>query len=82
MAEEEENILAEARKLPFIERVAHKNWKARSEAYEGMRAACERAQSDEDDCFAEFGEPCCRRPTSSRLYLPPLTPSCLYGFTC
>ncbi len=64
MAEEEEKILADARKLPYIERVTHKNWKARSEAYEGMREACERALSNEDDCFTEFGE----RQTCSNPY--------------
>lgn len=56
MADEEDRILADARKLPYAERVVHKNWKARSEAYEGMQAACERALSDEDECFAELGE--------------------------
>ena len=56
MADEEDRILADARKLPYAERVVHKNWKARSEAYEGIQAACERALTDEDDCFAEFGE--------------------------
>lgn len=56
MAEEENRILADARKLPYAERVLHKNWKARSEAYEGIQAACERAITAKDECFAEFGK--------------------------
>ncbi len=53
--QEEEKILSDARKLPLSERVAHKSWKARSEAYDSVAAACERALSEEDECFAEYG---------------------------
>lgn len=52
---EEDKILADARKLPLSERVAHKSWKARSEAYDSINSACDRALSEEDECFAECG---------------------------
>lgn len=55
--QDEEKILADARKLSFSERVAHKSWKARSEAYDSIASACERALSEADDCFAEYGKP-------------------------
>ena len=53
MAEEEEATLSEARKLPLAERVSHKNWKARGEAYDSIAAACERAF--DSDGVLEYG---------------------------
>lgn len=53
--QDEEKVLADARKLPFSERVASKNWKVRSEAYENIASACKRALSETDACFDEFG---------------------------
>lgn len=53
--QDEEKILADARKLPISERVAHKSWKARGEAYDSISTACERALNEDDECFREFG---------------------------
>jgi alpha-N-acetylglucosamine transferase len=52
---DEQKVLADARKLPYSERVAHKNWKVRSEAYESIASTCSRAFSENDECFYEFG---------------------------
>ncbi|KAK9818850.1 hypothetical protein WJX81_005118, partial [Elliptochloris bilobata] len=40
--------LEQAAKLPYSERVAHKNWKIRAEVYADIRSACERAASADD----------------------------------
>ena len=40
--------LEQAAKLPFAERVSHKNWKIRAEAYTDIKNACERATSEDD----------------------------------
>ena len=53
MAEDDEAVLSEVRKLPLAERVSHKNWKARGEAYDSIASACERAVGNSD--VAEFG---------------------------
>lgn len=50
---EEEATLAEARQLPLAERVSHKKWKARGEAYDSIAAACERAF--DSDGVSEYG---------------------------
>ena len=67
--QDEDKILADARKLPVSERVAHKSWKARSEAYDSIASACERALSEEDDCFAEYGEPVVSSPLLSVAFI-------------
>ena len=54
MAEEEDVALAEARKLPLAERVSHKNWKVRGEAYDSIASACGRAF--DSDGVTEYGE--------------------------
>lgn len=54
MAEEEDVALAEARKLPLAERVAHKNWKVRGEAYDSIAAACDKAF--DSDGVTEYGD--------------------------
>ena len=55
MAEEEDTVLADVRKLPLADRVAHTNWKVRGEAYDSIAAACERAFGDSED-LSEYGE--------------------------
>lgn len=47
--------LAEAKKLPLPERVAHSNWKARVAAYEDISAACREIYDDADPRLSEFG---------------------------
>jgi cytoskeleton-associated protein 5 len=54
--EDEAQVLAAAKKLPLCERVEHKNWKVRSEAYEDVRAGCERAFSSSDPMLNEAGK--------------------------
>lgn len=56
MADEEAAVLVAAAKLPIAERVQHTHWKARAQAYEAVRDSCSRAFSEDDPCFAEYGE--------------------------
>ena len=56
MADDEAQILAAAKKLPLHERVEHKNWKVRSEAYDDVKASCGRAFSSSDPIIDEAGE--------------------------
>lgn len=53
---EENEILAEAAKLPLGERAAHSHWKARAAAYEDVKTACERMFSSDDPQLDKFGE--------------------------
>lgn len=55
MADDDAQILMDAKKLPLAERVAHKSWKARCDAYNDMLLTCERAFSGDDPCFVELG---------------------------
>ena len=67
----------EARKLPLVERVSHKNWKVRGEAYDSIAAACDKAF--DSDGVTEYG----KSDTYQRLRCPTetyMTPSCLYTF--
>ena len=56
MADDEVKVLADAKKLPMPERVAHANWKARSAAYDDIKQACSRVYEDSDPCLNEYGE--------------------------
>eukprot|EP00232_Nephroselmis_pyriformis_P008410 CAMPEP_0182876752 /NCGR_PEP_ID=MMETSP0034_2-20130328/14326_1 /TAXON_ID=156128 /ORGANISM="Nephroselmis pyriformis, Strain CCMP717" /LENGTH=510 /DNA_ID=CAMNT_0025009557 /DNA_START=53 /DNA_END=1581 /DNA_ORIENTATION=- len=56
MAEDEAQVLAKAKKLSWEDRIAHKNWKVRSDAYTDMAAACQAAMSPSDPVLSEFGE--------------------------
>lgn len=67
MADGDADMLADARKLPLVERVAHKNWKARSEAWEDVRASCARVFSTDDPVLARHGA--CHCPACQRLVL-------------
>ena len=77
MAEEEDVALAEARKLPLAERVSHKNWKVRGEAYDSIASACERAF--DSDGVTEYGnlDTCPALRCIIECYR---VPSCLYTF--
>ncbi|GIL58886.1 hypothetical protein Vafri_13702 [Volvox africanus] len=46
--------LAEAKKLPLPERIAHSNWKARVAAYEDISASCREIYDDADPRLSEF----------------------------
>lgn len=86
MADDEVRLLAEAKKLPMVDRVAHANWKARNAAYEDIKLACQRVYEDTDPCLAEYGAHCpagrpmhgTRRPVCKRM--PMQHHNCL--FTC
>jgi hypothetical protein len=57
MADQDEHeVLAQARNLPFVDRVSHKSWKVRSEAYESIASACNNALDETDSCFDEYGK--------------------------
>ena len=56
MAEEDEGkVLEAAKKLPLGEQTQHKNWKVRSQAFEGIKQTCDRALGNEDPAISEFG---------------------------
>ncbi|GBG84830.1 hypothetical protein CBR_g39205 [Chara braunii] len=52
---EEEKILKEAKKLPWDERIAHKNWKVRNDAYIDLAAACEAVTDPKDPRLRDYG---------------------------
>jgi cytoskeleton-associated protein 5 len=56
MADSEVQVLAEAKKLPMPERVLHKNWKARSAAYEDITETCSQVYDEADKCLVELGK--------------------------
>lgn len=54
MADDEGQLLSEAKQLSFSDRVAHKNWKVRSEAYDDIKTSCQRVFSDEDPALSQY----------------------------
>ena len=76
MAEEEDAVLAEARNFPLAERVSHKNWKVRGEAYDSIAAACK--TSFDSDGVTEYGKSLFQACAISQR--PMTVPSCLYTF--
>ncbi|KAK9810953.1 hypothetical protein WJX73_000769 [Symbiochloris irregularis] len=48
-------LLKAAKQLPLSEQVGHKDWEVRSQAYDGMVAACESAYGSNGAAFLEFG---------------------------
>lgn len=55
MAEDENKVLAESKKWPYADRIAHGSWKVRSAAYEDMRQTLQGVYDPEDPCLQEFG---------------------------
>ena len=55
MTDYESRLIQAARRLPLAERVVHKLWKVRLEAYEEMRSNCEKVLSHEDTLFDDYG---------------------------
>ncbi len=53
---DEATALAEAKKLPFADRIAHANWKVRSAAFDEINVACNGVYDENDPCLQEFGE--------------------------
>ena len=48
-------MLAEAAKMDMEDRVAHPNWKARSAAYDEMKAGLARIFEDSDPLLSKYG---------------------------
>uniref|UniRef100_A0A9I9CQR2 Protein MOR1 n=1 Tax=Cucumis melo TaxID=3656 RepID=A0A9I9CQR2_CUCME len=52
---EEEKLLKEAKKLPWEDRLSHKNWKVRNEANIDLAAVCDSISDPKDSRLREFG---------------------------
>ncbi|KAF7820177.1 protein MOR1 [Senna tora] len=52
---EEEKLLKEAKKLPWEDRLFHKNWKVRNEANIDLAALCDSISDPKDSRIREFG---------------------------
>ncbi|KAJ7970482.1 protein MOR1 [Quillaja saponaria] len=52
---EEEKLLKEAKKLPWEDRLLHKNWKVRNEANIDLAALCDSITDPKDSRLREFG---------------------------
>lgn len=53
---EDEKLLKEAKKLPWEDRLSHKNWKVRNEANTDLASICESIADPKDPCLRAFGE--------------------------
>lgn len=53
---EEEKLLKEAKKLPWDDRLFHKNWKVRNEANIDLAALCDSIADPKDPRLREFGK--------------------------
>lgn len=53
---EDEKLLKEAKKLPWEDRLAHKNWKVRNDANIDLAAVCDSITDPKDPRIREFGE--------------------------
>jgi hypothetical protein len=76
MSTEDEKLLKEAKKLPWDERLQHKNWKVRNDANIDLAALCDSITDPKDARLREFGE--------SRLPIRPIQrsdpPASISGF--
>lgn len=54
---DEVQVLADAKKLPLDEQLAHSSWKVRAQALETIKERVGRAFSTEDQIFPEAGGP-------------------------
>ncbi|XP_050254215.1 protein MOR1-like isoform X2 [Quercus robur] len=52
---EEEKLLKEAKKLPWEDRLLHKNWKVRNEANIDLAALCDSIADPKDSRLRDFG---------------------------
>ncbi|KAJ0975551.1 hypothetical protein J5N97_017516 [Dioscorea zingiberensis] len=55
MSTEDEKLLKEAKKLPWDERLAHKNWKVRNDANIDLAAVCDSITDPKDPRLRDFG---------------------------
>lgn len=71
MSTEDEKLLKEAKKLPWEERLLHKNWKVRNDANIDLAALCDSITDPKDPRLKEFGKPrSCLDRVRSRLFWP------------
>lgn len=56
MATEDEKLLKDAKKLPWDERLLHKNWKVRNDANIDLAAVCDSITDPKDPRLREFGK--------------------------
>ncbi len=56
MAEDETRLLQEAKKLPWEDRLAHKNWKLRNDAYIDMASLLNSISDPKDSRLNTFGQ--------------------------
>lgn len=52
---EEDKAIEEIRRKPLAERVEHKLWKARVEAFEYIKSCCTKIFAEDDPALSEFG---------------------------
>lgn len=52
---EENTVIEEARRKPLAERVEHKLWKVRVEAFEYIKSSCTKIVAEDDQSLTEFG---------------------------
>ncbi|EOA29247.1 hypothetical protein CARUB_v10025521mg [Capsella rubella] len=55
MSSEEEKLLKEAKKLPWEDRLGHKNWKVRNEANVDLASVCDSITDPKDSRLRDFG---------------------------
>lgn len=55
MSTEDEKLLKEAKKLPWDERLLHKNWKVRNDANIDLASVCDSIMDPKDPRLKEFG---------------------------
>lgn len=69
MSTEDEKLLKEAKKLPWDERLLHKNWKVRNDANIDLAAVCDSITDPKDSRLRDFGT----GPTPAGfIFVPPL----------
>lgn len=56
MSTEDEKLLKEAKKLPWEDRLTHKNWKVRNDGNIDLAAVCDSITDPKDPRLREFGE--------------------------
>ncbi|KAL5727291.1 Protein MICROTUBULE ORGANIZATION 1 [Ranunculus cassubicifolius] len=55
MSTEDEKLLKEAKKLPWEDRLLHKNWKVRNDANIDLASVCDSITDPKDSRFRDFG---------------------------
>ena len=73
---EDEKLLKEAKKLPWEDRLAHKNWKVRNDANIDLAAVCDGIMDPKDPRLRVFGNPLCDL-TFSLIFPEPFLQLCL-----